>query len=92
MQLELQGAAGIFAPVSVSYPSLLKLERQAFIATISFFGYGSGLASCPDTDGCDELGQVYNSAVLLFCHCWPECLPQRIWAGCSPLHNLTTSC
>ena len=37
MQLELQGAAGIFAPVSVSYPSLLKLERQAFIATISFF-------------------------------------------------------
>ena len=28
MQLELQGAAGIFAPVSVSYPSLLKLERQ----------------------------------------------------------------
>ena len=33
----LQGAAGISAPVSVSYLSLLKLERQAFIATISFF-------------------------------------------------------
>jgi len=28
------------------------------------FAYGSGSASCPDTAGCDELGQVYNSAVL----------------------------
>ena len=64
MQLELQGAAGIFAPVSVSYPSLLKLERQE---QYLFFGYGSGSASCPDTARCDELGQV--SAVLLFCHC-----------------------
>ena len=43
----LQGAAGISAPVSVSYLSLLKLERSAFIATISFFFLAMGLVQLP---------------------------------------------
>ncbi len=55
------------------------------------FSDGSGSASCPDTAGCDELGRVY---IQLFCYSAPamECLPGRIWAGCSMLHNLTASC
>ncbi len=43
----LQGAAGISAPVSISYLSLLKLERGAFIATISFFFLSMGLVQLP---------------------------------------------
>ena len=43
----LQGATGISAPVSVSYLSLMKLERGAFIATISFFFLSMGLVQLP---------------------------------------------
>ena len=64
MQLELQGAAGIFAPVSVSYPSLLKLERQAFIATISFF-LAMGLVQLPVLI---KLGVTSWDRSQLFCY------------------------
>ena len=43
----LQGATGISAPVSISYLSLMKLERNAFIATISFFFFSMGLVQLP---------------------------------------------
>lgn len=43
----LQGSAGITAPVSVTFLSLLKLERKAFIPTISFAFMSIGVVQLP---------------------------------------------
>lgn len=60
----LQGAAGISAPVSVSYLSLLKLERRAFIATISFFFLAMGLVQLPVLI---QLGVMSSDRFLFSC-------------------------
>jgi hypothetical protein len=43
----LQGAAGISAPVSVSFLNAMRLERNTFIATISAFFVAMGLVQLP---------------------------------------------
>ncbi len=43
----LQGATGLSAPVSVTFVSAIKLERQQFIPTISLFFVGMALAQLP---------------------------------------------
>ena len=43
----LQGAAGISAPISVTFLSALHLQRQAFIATIAIFFIALGLVQLP---------------------------------------------
>jgi uncharacterized protein len=60
----LQGAAGISAPVSVSYLSLLKLEKRAFISTISFFFLAMGLVQLPVLI---QLGVMSSDRFLFSC-------------------------
>ena len=43
----LQGASGISAPVSITFLNAMRLERAVFIATISIFFLGMGLAQLP---------------------------------------------
>jgi hypothetical protein len=57
----LQGAAGISAPVSVSFMNALGLERVVFIPTMSLFFISMGLVQAPLLAG---LG-LYNGHMLV---------------------------
>ena len=60
----LQGAAGLSAPVSLSFLNALKLERAQFIVTISVFFFAMALVQIPMLVG---LGILTTERFLLSC-------------------------
>lgn len=60
----LQGAAGISAPVAVSFLNAMRLERPVFIATISLFFVAMSLAQMPTLFG---FGLMTRENLLLGC-------------------------
>ena len=60
----LQGAAGLSAPVSLSFLNALRLERGQFIVTISVFFFAMALVQIPLLTG---LGILTQERLLLSC-------------------------
>jgi uncharacterized membrane protein YfcA len=60
----LQGAAGLSAPVSLSFLNAIRLDRGQFIVTISVFFFGMALVQIPLLTG---LGILTGERFLLSC-------------------------